>query len=91
MTLYVINAVVAMFVLIGFHAAFRQRLVLAWVARLRRSDGPSSAARHAQAAPEDRAEIASVFCIVGVMIMAFSFTIGAFANLIAYYMSVSAG
>jgi len=91
MTLFVINVVAAMFVLLGFHVAFRQRLVLAWVARLRRSDGTSSAATHAQVAPGDREEIASVFRIAGVMIMAFSFTIAAFTNLIAYYTAVSVG
>lgn len=85
MTLYMINAVAAVFVLLGFHVAFRQQLVLAWVARLRQSDS------RAQAAPENREEIASVFRIAGVMIMAFSFTIGAFANLIAYYTSVGVG
>lgn len=91
MTLYVINVVAAMFVLFGFHVAFRQRLMLAWVARLRRSDGTSSTTTHAQVAPGDREEIASVFRIAGVMIMAFSFTIAAFTNLIAYYTSVGVG
>lgn len=91
MTLYIINVVAAIFVLLGFHVAFRQRLVLAWVARLRRSDGASTAVTHAQVAPGDRAEIASVFRIAGVMIMAFSFTIAAFTDLIAYYTSVSVG
>ena len=89
MALYVINVVAAMFVLLGFHVAFRQRLMLAWVARLRRSDGPPSSAANAEVDSEDREEIASVFRIAGVMIMAFSFTLGTFANLIAYYTSIS--
>lgn len=88
MTLYVTNAVAAMLVLVGFHVAFRQRLVLAWVARLRQSNGSANAAATVQAAP--REDIASVLRIAGVMIMAFSFTIGAFVNLIAYYTAVSA-
>lgn len=89
MAIYVIDAVAAIFVLIGYHVAFRQKLMLAWVASVRRSKEASSTS-HAQAAPEDPEGVASVFRIAGVMIMAFSFTIGTFANLIAYYTSISA-
>lgn len=68
MTLLVINAMAALFVVVGFHVAFRQRLVRAWAARLRHPDGRSNAARHAQTAPEDPEGIASVYRIAGVMV-----------------------
>jgi hypothetical protein len=85
MMLYVINAVAALFVLVGYHVAFRQRLVRAWGARLRSPGERSNAASRPQGASQDPEGIASVFRMAGVMIMAFSFTAGAFANLIAYY------
>jgi hypothetical protein len=91
MTLYVINTAAALFILVGFHVAFRQKLVRAWGANLRHPDGRSNTAGHAQAASEDPEGIASVLRIAGVMIMAFSFTAGAFANLTAYYTAASAG
>ena len=52
MTLYVVNVVAAMFVLLGFHVAFRQRFVLAWVARLRRSDETPAQQPTLQSRPE---------------------------------------
>jgi len=85
MTLYLIDAVAALFLLAGFHLAFRQKLVRAWGARLRRSDRRAAAACLSQGATEDPDGVASVFRMAGVMIMAFSFTLCAFANLIAYY------
>jgi hypothetical protein len=89
MTLYVIDAVAALFLLAGFHLAFRQRLVWAWGARLRQAGGLSTASGHTQSPSEDPEGVASVFRMAGVMIMAFSFTLGAFANLIAYYTAAS--
>jgi hypothetical protein len=85
MALYFINGIAAVMVLLGFHIAFRQGVMRTVVARLRHSDGQPQA----QAASEDRQGIESVFRIAGVMIMAFSFTAAAFADLIAYYKSVS--
>jgi hypothetical protein len=89
MTLYLIDAVAALFLLAGFHLAFRQKRVRAWGARLRQAGGRSDAASHTQVASEDPEGVAAVFRMAGVMIMAFSFTLGAFANLIAYYTAAS--
>jgi hypothetical protein len=85
MMLYVIDTLAALFVLAGFHLAFRQKRVRAWAVRLRQAGGLSNAVSHAQGASEDPEGVASVFRMAGVMIMAFSFTLAAFANLIAYY------
>jgi len=89
MTLYLIDAVAALFLLAGFHLAFRQERVRAWGARLQQARGRSQAASHNQVASEDPEGVAAVFRMAGVMIMAFSFTLGAFANLIAYYTAAS--
>lgn len=89
MILYLIDAVAVMLVLLGFHVAFRQSLVRDLVGRLRRPAGQARTGVQPQAATEDYEGIASVFRIAGVMIMAFSFTAAAFANLIAYYSSKS--
>ena len=91
MLLYLINILAAVFILIGFHVAFRQRLVRAWGARLRQSVSQSDSARPTETTLDDNQEIASVLRIAGVMVMAFSFTGAAFANLIAYYTAASAG
>jgi hypothetical protein len=87
MTLYVIDAVAALFILAGFHVAFRQRLVRAWGRRLRHPERRFHAPDDIETTSDDPDGIASVFRVAGVMIMAFSFTLGAFANLIAYYTS----
>jgi hypothetical protein len=85
MALYFINGIAAVMVVLGFHLAFRQGFMRSVAGRLRHSDGgPQS-----DATAEDRQGIESVFRIAGVMIMAFSFTAAAFADLIAYYKSVS--
>ena len=91
MTLYVIDAVAGLFVLIGFHVAFRQKLVRAWSSRLRSPHGQLGDGGRLVTATGDPEGVASVLRIVGVMIMAFSFTAGAFANLMVYYASASAG
>ena len=91
MVLYFIDAAAAFFVLIGFHVAFRQRLIRAWGARLRALRGQGGEAARTVAPTADPEGVASVLRIVGVMIMAFSFTGGAFANLISYYASASPG
>jgi hypothetical protein len=91
MTLYVIDAVAALFVLIGYHIAFRQKLVRAWTSRLRSPEAQPGEGGGLLAATGDLEGVASVFRIVGIMIMAFSFTVGAFANLMSYYAHASAG
>lgn len=84
MSLYIINTLVAFFVLVGFHLAFRQETVRALIARVRPSDR-SLTQRVVNVENSPSEGVASVLRIGGVMIMAFSFTAGAFANLIAYY------
>lgn len=84
MGLYIIDFVAVVFIIAGFHIAFRQKLLKAWSARL----GLHFASAMVQEATDDVEGIASVLRIAGVMIMAFSFTAGAFANLIAYYTRV---
>ena len=91
MVLYFIDAAAALFVLIGFHVAFRQKLVRAWGARLRSLHDQGGETARPVAPTADPEGVASVLRIVGVMIMAFSFTGGAFANLISYYASASPG
>lgn len=85
--LYAIDIVATFFFLVGFHVAFRQRLLRTWSGRFRHPhEGPAVATG---ASVEDPEGVASVFRIVGVMIMAFSFTGAAFANLITYYSSAT--
>lgn len=87
--LLAIDVVAAIFVVIGFHLAFRQAAVRSWMRRLR---GPQPRALDAEdAGSRDPEGVAAVLRMVGVMIMAFSFTIAAFANLIARYTAASAG
>lgn len=64
---------------IGFNLAFRPKAV-------RSRFGQQKARRDELAGEED--QMASVFRIAGVMLMAFGITICAFANLIAYYSRV---
>jgi hypothetical protein len=77
----------ALFVVIGFHVAFRQRQVRALSARLAHRE---RGAGGAGAMAEDDEGMASVRRMIGVMIMAFSFVSAAFADLITYYGSLSA-
>lgn len=77
--LLLIDALAALFALIGFHLAFRQKVIRQWVAA-RRGQQP---ARGGAAANNDGMD--SVLRMVGVMVMAFSITGCAFANLIAHY------
>lgn len=85
MALYVINMLAAIFVLAGFHLAFRQKAVRALRARVRSLSDRSPVRGVADVGDLPSEEVASVLRIAGVMIMAFSFTAAAFANLIAYY------
>lgn len=85
MALYIINVLAVIFVLAGFHLAFRQKTVRALTARVRSLSDRSPVRRGADVGNLPSEEVASVLRIAGVMIMAFSFTAGAFANLIAYY------
>jgi hypothetical protein len=91
MLLYILNVLAALLMLLGFHLAFRQERVRAWTARLRPARAGSDGGAQGSAAAEDREEIASVFRLVGVMIMAMSFTSAAFADLIAYFRSATVG
>jgi hypothetical protein len=81
--LYVVDCLAAVFFLVGFHLAFRQRALRAWLGRL------LPAARRTtveNAAPSgDEEGVASVLRMIGVMVMAFSLTSAAFGNLIAHY------
>ena len=83
MVLYVIDALAVLFIVIGFHLAFRQRLVRTWFSRLRPQH--TEADIEGGAGLEDPHGVASVMRMAGVMIMAFSFTGATFANLIAYF------
>lgn len=74
--LIAIDIFAAVLVLIGFNVAFRQRAVRSMLGRSPRD--PSAT----EGGPD---ELASVFRIVGVMLMAFGVTVCVFANLIAYY------
>lgn len=78
-TLILIDLIAGVVFLIGLHIAFRQTLVRRWWARL----------RHTENLATDDEDVASVLRIAGVMIMAFAFTLGAFANLIVHYSSLS--
>jgi hypothetical protein len=91
MALYVIDVLAAIFAFAGFHLAFRPRLMHPWGARLQQARDDSSQGWRAQAAREDPEGVASVLRMIGVMIMAFSITAAAFANLLAHYASGSAG
>ena len=72
MALIGIYVFTAILVFIGFNLAFRHKAVLSRFERPQvRRDEPD--------------EMASVFRIAGVMLMAFGITICAFANLIAHY------
>lgn len=76
-----VDILAGILVIFGFHIGFRKsflRSLRTW--RLR----PTSP-EVATASGEESEELASVFRIVGVMLMAFSFTGACFANLIVYY------
>lgn len=79
-TLVFIDILAAVFVLLGFQLAFRQKAIRAWVAS--RTGQPDAGA---EGEPVDRTGVDSVLRMIGIMIMAFSVTGCAFANLIAYY------
>lgn len=79
-TLVFIDILAAVFVLLGFQLAFRQKAIRAWVAS--RTGQPDAGAK---GEPVDRNGVDSVLRMIGIMIMAFSVTGCAFANLIAYY------
>lgn len=68
---------------VGFHIAFRQRFVRGLVGQ-RETTAP-------RADGDEADPLASVFRIVGVMLMAFGITIGVFANLIAHFSAASPG
>ncbi len=76
-----IDVFAAVVVLIGFHLAFRQKVVREMLGR------PADNGVEAAGNPDD---LASVFRIVGVMLMAFAVTICIFANLIVHYSAASA-
>lgn len=82
MVLYLIDGLAALFLAIGCCLAFRPNAVRAWAERLRPSHEspvePGVAAR-------DPEGVAAVLRMVGIMLIAFSFTGAAFANMIAYY------
>jgi hypothetical protein len=82
--LYVIDAVAVVVFFVGFHVAFRQNALHALGARLQRIQGKTASQN---AVSEDPEGVASVFRMIGVMMMAFSFTAAAFANLIAHFAS----
>ena len=71
----------AIIVLIGFNVAFRHKAVLNMFGQ-----SPGDSARET-GEPD---QLASVFRIAGVMLMAFGVTICAFANLIAHYSGAAA-
>lgn len=73
--LIAIDVFAAILVATGFNVAFRQKAVRAMLGR----------PHQAPAARAEPDQLASVFRIVGVMLMAFAATLCAFANLIAYY------
>ena len=79
--LYFIDSLAALFVLAGFQLAFRQKRLEMWRRRLWYPHGSPAMRTPA----EDPEGVASVLRIVGVMVMAFSFTGAVFANLIAHY------
>jgi hypothetical protein len=82
--LLIIDVLAAVFVLIGFQLAFGRRAG-ARLAKVRTSDARQPGAPggpDGETSPED---VASVLRMVGVMIMAFSITGCAFANMIARY------
>lgn len=79
-TLVFIDILAAVFVLLGFQLAFRQKAIRAWVAS--RMGRPAA---RPEGEPTDPSGIDSVLRMIGIMIMAFSVTGCAFANLIAYY------
>jgi hypothetical protein len=87
--LIVVNALAALFVFAGFHLAFRQKTVLGLSARVRSSFDRSRREPHLEAS--DSEGVASVLRLAGVMMMAFSFTAAAFADLIAYYTAADIG
>jgi len=81
-----IDAAVLVFVSIGFHLAFRQKTIRRWLRPVRvRASAASRSTRDGSTADSDEDEFAPVLRMLGIMIMAFSFTVGAFASLIAYY------
>ena len=79
-TLVFIDILAALFVILGFQLAFRQKAIRTWAAsRSGRRDAPPKTERDG---PHD---LDSVWRMVGVMIMAFSITACVFANLLSYY------
>ncbi|WP_421932405.1 hypothetical protein [Phenylobacterium sp.] len=74
-----VDILAGILVILGFHIGFRKsflRSLRTW--RLRPTSPEVATASEFE-------ELASVFRIVGVMLMAFSFTGACFANLIVYY------
>lgn len=85
-SLLLIDVAALLFFLIGFHVAFRRDTARRWLAAIQaRTPAASRSGEHNPARGQGDDEAAPVFLMVGVMIMAFSFTAAAFANLIAYY------
>ena len=76
MALIGVDIFAAIIVLIGFNVAFRHKAVLGMFGQ---SPGDSALGK------DEPDQLASVFRIAGVMLMAFGITICAFANLIAHY------
>jgi hypothetical protein len=72
-----IDVIAGILALVGFHIAFRQQVV-------RRLLGRSSQ-NLPEVTKDEPDELASVFRIFGIMLMAFAITVGVFANLIAHY------
>jgi len=84
-SLVFIDILAALFVVAGFQLAFRQKAIRAWVqSRNGRREATPKAER------DDPDSLDSVWRMTGVMIMAFSVTGCAFANLLAYYAAQSA-
>jgi len=84
--LLLIDAAAVLFFLVGFHVAFRRETARRWLAAIQaRTPAANRSGERAAARAQGDDEAAPVFLMIGVMIMAFSFTAAAFANLIAYY------
>lgn len=82
--MYLLDVVAGLLIVLGCLVAFRPGLITP-----HRKRAPITVKGADQELTEDPEGIASVFRMIGVMIMAFSFTVAMFANLIVYFGAAS--
>ncbi len=81
----VIDLFAALMIIVGFHVGFRQDVARALWTRFRARTDDLAQGEPSGGPSSEVDPLRSVFRMAGVMIMAFSVTSAAFANLIAHY------